>query len=68
MSKTWTLLIALLLTSLVVMTGYQFYRSLTGQNKPRTYSVDMIKSDLGTEVLDFLDTKKQEIRKDTKDI
>lgn len=61
-------MIVFLLLTLVVMTGYQFYRSLSGQNKPRTYTVDMIDPDMGSDVLDFLETKEKDIRVDPEEI
>lgn len=63
MPRTWVILIVLALTSLVVMTGYQLYLSITGQNEYRQYNVDTIEADLGEDVLLFLDEKGTNIQK-----
>lgn len=63
MSKSWITLIIIMLVSLVLITGYQMYQSLTGQNKTRVYNVETISPNLGNDVLDFLETKEGEMLK-----
>ena len=53
---------------LVIITGYELYRSITGANQEKQYSVIEIEENFDQEVLDFLNGKKDEIRVDKEEI
>jgi len=68
MPKTWIRLIIVGIIILVIITGYELYRSITGANQEKQYSVIEIEENFDQEVLDFLNGKKDEIRVDKEEI
>jgi hypothetical protein len=53
---------------LVIITGYELYRSITGANQEKQYSVIEIEDHFDQEVLNFLTEKKDEVRVDKEEI
>lgn len=50
---------------LTVIVGYQLFNSITGRNQQKQYSVIEINDSFDQSLLNFLDGKKNEIRKDS---
>lgn len=63
MSKSWVRLIVFGIIVLIIMTGYEVYRSLTGQNQEKRYNVIEITGEFDQDVFEFLADKETEVRK-----
>jgi|GEM_PF-6267147 len=61
MPKSWIRLLVVGLISLVVLTGYEVFMSLTGRTQDKEYSVTEIEGSFDQEVLTFLEGKRGEV-------
>jgi len=61
MSKNWLTIIVIAIGMMLLFTGYEIYKSITGQNVKFTKTVTQIENNLNTPVLDAFFASREKI-------
>lgn len=63
MNKTWITLIVMAMVTILLIVGYQFYISFSGQNVDftKTLGSEKVSPNLGVTELEFLDTLEENV-------